>query len=164
MSRAMQQVKQNVLIADDLLLQFRSVVGRITHAMASQQDSDLSSLRGESERLYAGIWEHLDVAATQSRSAGRSTDAYAAIRATADRSVGVTNAHADVVGVQHKTNVDIYTVEAKTSFNAKGIEAAAQASAALKATWPDVDWTPPAPMPDVDLRPRGLLSRLFGRR
>lgn len=164
MSRAMQQVKQNVLIADDLLLQFRSVAGRITHAMASQQDSDLSSLRAESERLYRGIWEHLDAAAAQTRSAGRSTDAYAAIRATADTAVGVTGARADVVGIEHKATKDIYTIEATTSLNGHGLDSAAQASAALKATWPDVDWTPPAPAPDVDLRPRGLLSRLFGRR
>lgn len=164
MSRAMQQVKQNVLIADDLLLQFRSVAGRITHAMASQQDSDLSALRGESERLYAGIWEHLDAAAAQTRAAARSTDAYVAIRATADRSVGVTNVRAELLSIESKGDKDIYHTRAETSFNGNGLASAAQASAALKATWPDVDWTPVAPMPDVDLRPRGLLSRLFGRR
>jgi hypothetical protein len=56
----MQHVKQNVLIADDLALQ--------------------SALRGETKWLYTGIWDHLDTAAAQTYNAGRSTEAYAAVR------------------------------------------------------------------------------------
>jgi hypothetical protein len=163
MPRVMQQVKQNVLIADDLALQFQVVVGRITAAAASQQDTDLSALRAESERLYVGIWEHLDVAAAQTRNAGRSADAYVALRANADTAVGVTNVSSEVVGVEHGWNKDVYTVRGSAKLNARGIESARSASAALKAAWPDVDWTPPAPLPDIDLRPRGFFARLFGR-
>ena len=123
----MQPVKQNVLIADDLALQLQSVIGRIAAAAANGEDIDLSALRGESKRLYVGIWDHLDTAAAQTHNAGRSTEAYAAARTAADTS-------------------------------------ARHASAALKAAWPDIDWTPPAPLGDRDLRPHGLFSRLLSRR
>jgi hypothetical protein len=159
----MQQVKQNVQIADDLALQFQAVVGKIVAAAASQSDMDLSAHRAESERLYTGVWEHLDAAAAHTRNAGRSTDAYAALRAKADTAVGVTGVSSEVVDVKYGTTKDVYTIQGSAKLNAHGIESARQASAALKAAWPDIDWTPPAPMPDIDLRPRGFFSRLFGR-
>lgn len=122
----MQLVKQNVLIADDLALQLQSVIGRIAAAAANGEDIDLSALRGESRRLYIGIWDHLDTAAAQTHNAGRSTQAYAVIRSATDHS-------------------------------------ARDASAALKAVWPDIDWTPPARLGGIELRPRGFFSRLLGR-
>jgi hypothetical protein len=158
----MQQVKQNVQIADDLALQFQSVVGKITAAAASQKDMDLSALRAESERLYVGIWEHLDVAAAHTRNAGRSTDGYAAARAQTDTAVGVMDVTSEVVGIQHGLTRDTYTVRGTARLNQRGIESARLASAALKAAWPDIDWTPPALL-DIDLRPRGFFARLFGR-
>lgn len=120
----MQLVKQNVLIADDLALQLQSVIARI--AASTGKDMDLSALRGESKRLDAGIWDHLDTAAAQTHNAGRSTQAYAALRSAPDAS-------------------------------------ARDASAALKTAWPEIDWTPPAPIDGDALRPRGFFSRLFGR-
>jgi hypothetical protein len=84
----MQHVKQNVLIAEDLALQ--------------------SALRGKTQRLYAGIWDYLDTAAAQTYNAGRSTEAYAAVR----------------------------------SIQGRDLESVREASAALKAAWPDIDWTP----------------------
>jgi hypothetical protein len=39
-----------------------------------------------------------------------------------------------------------------------------QAITVLQGAWPEVDWTPAPAQPEVDLRPRGLLSRLLGRR
>ncbi|HUS31783.1 MAG TPA: hypothetical protein VMZ53_24945 [Kofleriaceae bacterium] len=159
----MQQVKQNVQIADDLALQFQAVAGRIAAAMASQQDSDLSALRAESERLYAGVWDHLDTAAAQTANAGRSTAAYATIRSSADTAVGVTGVASEITNVEHGYKKTTYTVQGSAKLNAQGIESARQASAALKAAWPDVDWTPPAPLGDIDLRPRGFFARLFGR-
>ena len=122
----MQHVKQNVLIADDLALQLQSVIGRIAAAAANGEDIDLSALRGESKRLYIGIWDHLDTAAAQTHNAGRSTEAYAAVRSSTDTS-------------------------------------AREASAALKAAWPDIDWTPPSRLGGIELRPRGFFSRLLGR-
>jgi hypothetical protein len=118
-----QHVKQNVLIADDLALQLQSVNARI--AASAGKDMDLSALRGESKRLDAGIWDHLDTAAAQTHNAGRSTQKYAALRSAPDTSPSL-------------------------------------ASAALKAAWPEIDWTPPAPFGGMG-RPRGFLSRLFGR-
>ncbi|HTL31741.1 MAG TPA: hypothetical protein VL326_01385 [Kofleriaceae bacterium] len=159
----MQQVKQNVQIADDLALQFQSVVGRITAAAASQRDMDLSALRAESERLFIGIWEHLDAAAAHTRHAGRSTEGYATARSHTDTAVGVMDVTSEVIDVEHLMNKDVYTVRGTAKVNQRGIDSARQASAALKAAWPDVDWTPPAPMPDIDLRPRGFFARLFGR-
>jgi len=56
-----------------------------------------------------------------------------------------------------------YTFELKIHQNGEGLAAAEQAVAAMRAAWPELDFTP-APAPDVDLRPRGFLSRLFGRK
>ena len=85
----MQHVKQNVLIADDLALQ--------------------SALRGETKWLFTGIWDHLDTAAAQTYNAGRSTEAYAAVR---------------------------------SSIQGHDLDSVREASAALKAAWPEIDWTP----------------------
>ena len=68
----------------------------------------------------------------------------------------------EVVDVQHGFDKDIYTVRGTAKVNQRGIDSARAASAALKAAWPDIDWTPPAPI-DIDLRPRGFFARLFGR-
>ena len=69
----------------------------------------------------------------------------------------------EVVDVQHGLTRDTYTVRGTAKLNQRGIESARQASYSLKASWPDIDWTPPAPLGDIDLRPRGFFARLFGR-
>ena len=130
---------------------------------ASQDDSDLSSQRAETERLYTGIWEQLDSAAAATRAAGRSTDAYAGIRSAVDRGVGVSGVASHVTNIEHKAKHDVITTTGTVTYNAHGILAAKQAIATLEGAWPGVDWTPPAPEPDVDLRPRSFFARLFGR-
>jgi len=162
----MQQVKQSVMIANDLIGQYQAVMGNMARAAATNDDGDLSSMRAESARLYAAIWEHLDDAAARTRTAGRATDAYAAIRRTPelDAYTGVTGVRSEMVGYERKGSREIVTVEGRVMHNARGLELARQAVTALQASWPELDWTPPAPLPDVDLRPRGLFSRLLGRR
>lgn len=160
---AMQQVRQGVNIARDLIAQFDRIARAMAQGAASQDDGDLSSQRAESERLYAGIWEHLDSAAATTRAAGHSADAYAAIRAGADRAVGVSGVTSAVTNIEHKAKHDVVTTTGTVTYNAQGIAAAKQAIAALQTAWPDIDWTPPAPEPEVDLRPRGFFARLFGR-
>jgi hypothetical protein len=159
----MQLVKQSVQIADDLVGQFQVVVSRITAAALDKYDMDMSSLRAEAERLYTAVWEHLDLAAAHTRNAGRRTDAYAAVRAGVDVAVGVAGVQTAIVDTQRRGDKIVYTTQADTSYNGHGVASAREASAALKAAWSDIDWTPPAPMPDVDLRPRGWIARLFGR-
>lgn len=162
----MQQVRQSVWIADDLALQFQSVVTKMAQVASSRDDSDVPLLRAEGERLYGAIWEHLDDAANKSRNAGRAVDAYDTIRTAPglNATVGVADVNSEVIGISHGIKKDIVHVKATVTMNAQGVDLARRASAALKAAWPDLDWTPAPAMPDVDLRPRGLLSRLFGRR
>ena len=76
----------------------------------------------------------------------------------------MTDVKNEVIGISYGIKRDIVHVQATVTMNAQGIDLARRASAALKASWPDLDWTPAPATPDVDLRPRGLLSRLFGRR
>jgi hypothetical protein len=162
----MQQVRQCVLIADDLVAQFQSVVGRMAKAASQQDDSEVPVLRAEGERLYGAIWEHLDDAAQKTHAAGRPTEDYATLRSAPglNAAVGVSDVRSDVIGITAGFRKDIVHVQATVTMNAQGIDLARRASTALKAAWPEIDWTPAPPTPDVDLRPRGLLSRLFGRR
>lgn len=162
----MQQVRQSVLIADDLAMQFQDVVSKMARLAASQDDSEVPLLRAEGERLYGAIWEHLDDAAQKTRAAGRSVDAYDTLRSAPglNASVGVADVRSDVIGITHGTKKDMVHVQGTVTMNAQGIDLARRASGALKASWPELDWTPAPATPDVDLRPRGLLSRLFGRR
>lgn len=160
----MNQVQSLISIADDLTGQFQTIVGRMAKAAASGDDSDLSSMRAESERLYTAIWEHLDDAAKQTHAAGRSTDAYVGIRAGVGVGPGVAAVESKVVGIEHGVRHDVVTTRGTVQYNTEGVSRARQAITLLQGAWPEVDWTPATAQPEVDLRPRGLLSRLFGRR
>lgn len=123
----------------------------------------MSVLRAEIERVYAAIWEHLDDAATKTRAASRSTAAYATLRSSIDASAAIANVNEKYAGMDPGFTRVKATFELTVRHNQEGIEQATRAIAALQDVWPDLDWRP-VEQPEVDLRPRGLLSRLFGRK
>ncbi len=162
----MQQVRQSVMIADDLVTQFQVIARKMAAAAADTDDSELPQLRAEAERVYTAIWEQLDAAAALSVATGRSISGYTAIRSSPELEahVGIGGVTSEVIGIREGRKHDIVTVQGSVATNSQGLEHARRAIQALQAVWPDIDWTPAPPPPEVDLRPRGLLSRLFGRR
>jgi hypothetical protein len=164
MPSAMNRVLSLVNIATDLVAQFQTTVGRMASAAAAGDDDTLSSLRAEAERLFTAIWEHLDDAAKHTGLAGRSAEAYATIRADVGVGPGINGIEAHVVAIERKRDHDVVTTRGTVQYNTEGVARARAAVSALHAAWPDLDWSPVAAAPDVDLRPRGLLARLFGRR
>jgi hypothetical protein len=158
------QVRQCVQIADGLVGQYSDVMKRFTQAWQHDNEAEMSVLRAEVERIYAGIWEQLDDAAAQTRAAGRSIDDYAAIRNSRalDAGAAIANVNERFVGFEPGISKGKAKFELSVRHNAEGIAHAKQAIAALQATWPELDWKP-FDEPQVDLRPKGLLSRLFRR-
>lgn len=161
----MEQVRQPILIADTLIAQYRDVVRLYVQAWKDDNDPEMSVQRAQIERVYTGIWEQLDDAARTTQTAGRSIDGYLAIRHAPGLVVGaaVADTSEKLVGVKPGIGKTIYKFELKIHQNGEGLAAAEQAVAAMRAAWPELDFTA-APTPDVDLRPRGFLSRLFGRK
>jgi len=160
----MDQVRQSVWIAESLIAQYLGVLRRYQGAWKVGDEGEMSVLRAELERVYPSIWEHLDGAAAKSRAAGRAPEAYAAIRSRPglDVRTAITDVQERVVGVKHEVDRSIYTSQLTVQHNTDGVALARDAAAALKAAWPELDWTPPKE-PDVDLRPRGFFARLFGK-
>lgn len=163
-------VKQHVQLAELLLEQYGQVVERMLEAWWHANDDrgslvqadDASVLGAEAQRLYAGVWEQLQEADAAARAAGQPVLAYAAIRATPglDRVTairGVTFTHATAT----KRGRTYDRAQLALDQNDAGLAAARAAVAAFQAAWPAIDWTRQVE-PEVDLRPRGLLSRLFG--
>jgi hypothetical protein len=138
------QVKQQVWIAIGLVDQYGDILRRYDEAFLEQNEAECHVLRGEVERVYPAIWEHLDGAAKLTQGAGRDAGSYAQIRARPD--LVTTNALA---------NIDAHTLMT----NQEGIAIARAAADALQRVWPELDWTPPA-TPDVDLR-GGFFGRLL---
>jgi hypothetical protein len=165
-------VKQHVQLAELLLHQYGEVVERMLRAWWNANDDkgsliqsdDVHVLGAEAQRLYAGVWEQLEDAAAAARAAGRAVEAYAQLRAqpeldrvTAIR--GVTFAHATV----EKRGRTYDRTQLTLDQNDAGLAAARAAIRGFQAAFGEVDWTPHVE-PEVDLRPRGLLSRLFNRK
>ncbi len=157
----MQQVREVVLIADDLLVQFRTLVVQMVR-QAAGGGVDLSEMRAESRRLYSAVWERLDEAAAMTLEAGRSVEAYDDIREDPG------------LDVQTAFGGNSITTDISAENSGGGVLLARKASAALKAAWPDIDWTAaapspspspsPSPEPEPEARRPGLFARLFGRR
>jgi hypothetical protein len=158
------QVRQSVQIADGLVGQYSDVMRRFMTAWKTDNDAEMSVLRAEVERIYGGIWEHLDDAAAKTRAAGRSTDAYTAVRSSRalDAGAAIANVNEKFVGFEAGISKTKAKFELTVQHNAEGIEHAKHAIAALQSVWPELDWKPVVE-PEVDLRPKGLLSRLFRR-
>ncbi|MFN0246278.1 MAG: hypothetical protein ACKV2T_05190 [Kofleriaceae bacterium] len=140
----MDQVKQQVWIAIGLVDQYGDILRRYDEAFLEQNEAECHVLRGEVERVYPSIWEHLDGAAKLTAGSGRAIDAYAQIRA-----------HPELVTTNALASVDPHTLRQ----NQEGIDLARAAARALQHAWPELDWTPPA-TPDVDLR-GGFFGRLL---
>ncbi|MGE0398957.1 MAG: hypothetical protein AB7T06_19770 [Kofleriaceae bacterium] len=157
----MDQVKQQVWIAEGLIDQYGDVLRRYTQAWKRDDDSEQHVLHGEIERIYPAIWEHLDSAAKLSQSSGRTTDAYSQVRARPDlvTSNAIANVESKVVGVTHLPTKTVITSELRIKHNEEGLAIARQASRALKDAWPEIDWTPPS-TPNVDLS-GGFFSKLI---
>ncbi len=163
------QVRQAVLVANTLIDEYRVVIDRYMVAWAHPENGiDAETIRPEIERVYTGIWEQLDTAAQLTRSAGRATAGYDQLRADPRLVVGAAIARADEKHVS--TTVlgtrAVHKFELTVHHNGEGIQFARQASTALAAEWPEVDFrTTEEPVPD--LRPRGIgrlivgLSKLF---
>ncbi len=161
------QVKQHVGVADHLLEDYDANVQRILRAEGDGSD-DVDVLRGQLERVYANVWEQLDAAAAVTRAAGRSTSSYEEIRTDPRLTtfVAVAGLSSRVTKIEHGYTRDKITTVTILHDNRLGLELARSASVALKAQWPEVDWTPAKPRPEDDLRPRGLgglFARLLGR-
>jgi hypothetical protein len=157
-------VRQALMIAQDLCEQCHALIPRILRArLGDNAQQDEGAMRAEIERCYGGIWEQLDVAARHTRAAGRDTARFDTIRKVPgiDHQQFLRGIGERVVDEDAKT----YTVEARGDVNRDGLALGLQATALLRAAWPELDFTP-APAPDVDLRPRGfgLFARLFGKR
>jgi len=159
----MDQVKQQVWIAEGLIDQYRDVLRRFLKAYSDQDESEQHVLHGEIERIYPCIWEQLDSAAKLSSTAGRSIDAYSRIRTQPGLETGAAIARTDekFVGASIGPRSTTYTFQLTVKHNDEGVTIAKQAAVALKGAWPEVDWTPPA-TPDVDLR-GGFFSKLIRR-
>lgn len=160
------QVRQCVQIADGLVGQYSDVMNRYIRAWKEQNDSEMSVLRAEIERVYTGIWEQLDDAAAQTRLAGRSIDAYAAVRGSGALDAGraIKNVDQQFKGFQPGIlDKGKAKFQLTIDHNTTGLDHAKRASTALKTAWPELDWRP-AEEPQVDLRPKGLFGRLFSRR
>lgn len=158
----MEQVKQQVWIAEGLIDQYRDVLRRYLQAYSDKNDSEQHVLHGEIERIYPGIWEQLDSAAKLSAEAGRNIDAYSRIRTQPGLETGAAIARTEekFVGASIGVRKTTYTFEMTVTHNQEGINIAKQAATALKSAWPEVDWTPPA-APEVDLRGGGFFGRLI---
>jgi hypothetical protein len=161
----MESVRQSVWIAESLIDQYASVMTRYLAAWKDDNEPEMAVLRGEIERVYPSIWEHLDAAGLRTRDLGRDAGAYFAIRQTPGLEIGaaIANVTEKVVGVTPGLRGTTVTSQINVHHNAEGVELARQAAAALRTAWPEADWTPPSE-PEVDLRPRGLLARLFRRK
>jgi len=68
------QVKQQVWIAEGLIDQYGDILRRYMKAWSSQEEAECHVLHGEIERVYLEIWEQLDGAAKLTQSTGRTTD------------------------------------------------------------------------------------------
>jgi hypothetical protein len=160
-----EQVRQPILIADSLIAQYRDVVRQFIQAWKDDNDPEMSVQRAHIERVYTGIWEQLDDAARTTQAAGRSIDAYLAIRHAPGLVVGaaIAGTSEKLVGIKDGLRMSTFTFQLKIHQNGEGLAAAEQAVAAMRAAWPELDFTP-APAPDVDLRPGGFLGRLFRRK
>jgi hypothetical protein len=167
----MEQVRQAVNIARGLIDQYRDVI-KLLEKLSLRATNDAGAAaeysvrRGEAERLYGAIWEHLETAAAATAHMERSRAAYDAIRS--EPGLDVTSALVDRGARATQTLGGEHVIMGSGTLdeNVVGIDAARRAINALMAVWPEVDWTPPPPTPDVDLRPSGLLgllARLFGR-
>jgi hypothetical protein len=158
------QVRQCVQIAEGLVGQYSDVMNRFTQAWKDDNESEMSVLRAEVERIYAGIWEQLDDAAAKTRAAGRSTDGYVAVRQSRalDAGAAIASVNEKFVGISPGISKGKAKFELTVRHNAEGIAHARQAIGVLQSLWPELDWKP-VDEPQVDLRPKGLLSRLFRR-
>lgn len=165
------QVRQHVQIAEGLIDQYPEVMARFMTAWKESEDAEMSVTRAEVERVYTGIWEQLDAAARLTEDAGRSADRFREIRATPGLEVGaaIFDTRERVAGVSPGLRGTKVKSELTVKHNVQGVDLARQATRALQAIWPELDWTPPE-MPDVDLRPGGLgrlvvgLGRLFKKK
>jgi len=159
-----EQVRQGIWIAESLVAQYGDVLRRYKQMWQEQRDTEQSALRAELERLYPAIWEHLDGAAELTRKAGRDRTAYDQIRNTPglERAAAIAEVAERHVGSALKGLDTVHTFELTIKHNAEGLQFALRAAQAIKAAWPELDWTPPQE-PEVDLRPRGFFARLLGR-
>ncbi|MGE0551273.1 MAG: hypothetical protein AB7O24_22230 [Kofleriaceae bacterium] len=166
----MQIVRQHILIADSLIVQYDQVIRRFMDAWGHDDDTEMSLLRAELERIYTAIWENLDAAARGTQAANRPVSAYGAIRSAPglDAGAAIRDVSEQFVGSRRiegglfgRDKIET-THKLTVAHNQQGLEIARKAVEALRTVWPELDWTI-APDPVVDLRPRGLLSRLFGR-
>ncbi len=131
-------VRQQVWIAEGLIVQFGEVLERLAKAFDAQR-AEAHVLRAEVERLYPAIWDHLDTAATLTRRAGRSTEAFARVRELP----GLVTAHAFDAMIDRRN-----------------LGLAREAVRGIKDAWPDLDWTPPRVHEDIDVR-GGWLGRVL---
>jgi len=137
------RIAQPILIADDLLAQYRAIVARM-HAVpkdANMADS-FSNMIGEANQVYTGVWEHLDEAAVGLDGAGRGVSRYAQMRAE--------HGHLGILDSGSSTAVALGAslvrggLVTQTSVSAKpnhaGAEAAAELLALFKSNLPEFDW------------------------
>ena len=159
----MDQVKQQVWIAEGLIDQYGDILRRYMKAWSSQEEAECHVLHGEIERVYPAIWEQLDSAAKLTQGTGRTTDHYSRIRSRPDLVTSNALATVDerVVGITTLPTKTIVTSQLTMRHNQEGVDIARQAARALKEAWPELDWTPPA-TPNVDIR-GGFFSQLFRR-
>jgi len=157
-------VRSSVLVANTLIDEYAIVIARFVKAWKEHESDEQSGIRAELERVYAGIWEQLDSAATRTHAGGRSIERYSEIRRDpqlhTSMAVQVIERNwggGEVLGYA-ATKLDIRV-------NRIGIELAQRASVELQAAWPEIDWHDAgADEPVPDLSGFGAkFARWFGR-
>lgn len=135
-----------VLFADELLRQHAAAVYALRQAVAAGRGHELSSLVAAIDSAHQGAWEELDRARAALVAGGRTAPAYDAIRdalSDAERRIGVLDA-TNTIGVRVSVGLEGLELNRDgalgVQLNARGASAAVAASAALKATMPDIDW------------------------
>ncbi|MCP4449728.1 MAG: hypothetical protein GY811_31015 [Myxococcales bacterium] len=135
---------QAISISGSLLKNYHDVIRRIENFKVSGPTAEdaFSTLIGEANRVYVGVWEHLDSAAANFKAAGHEVPEYLQLRAT--------HGHLGILDSESKSQVSVAgslaigglatrtTVDALP--NTVGAGHAADFLQQFKQRLPDVDW------------------------
>ena len=124
-----------IVIADTLITQFRGVNRSLAAGVESLGADGASVHIAEGNRIYPGIWEHLDQAHATIGSSASGPDQYASIRSGANTLIGVFDLAQERTATLRGTK-DVFTWK----LNEDGLRLADRASRHLKSRLPFVQW------------------------
>lgn len=130
-----------LMIVENLFEQFQQVNLSLADGIESLGRDGASIYIAEGNRIYPGIWEHLDQAYRSLKQSGIEAHAYVHLRDAADRHSGIFDLEVKQTKVKPTFTGGVKverTFDWKT--NDEGLALARQACDLLKAQLPDVDW------------------------